>query len=112
MLLGHPIKPIVQDAAMGIVGMAISSFYDQTVGPIVQRFSNTITGRGDEPVKPGAPLTPGKIVSGFVDSVLSSLLVRSVSIFCVITEVFIPCEDKLALRIGEQRVEPHAHFEG
>ncbi|MEO6867607.1 MAG: hypothetical protein ABI200_06265 [Gaiellales bacterium] len=78
MLMGQPIRPIMQDAAMGILGTAISAFYDQTVGPLVQRAANVITGRSDEPVKPGGPLTPGRIVSGFVDSVLSSLLIRSV----------------------------------
>jgi hypothetical protein len=63
----------------GVIGMGISAIYDQTVGPLVQRAANLVTGRSDEPVKPAAPLTPGRIVNGLVDSVLSSMLVRNVA---------------------------------
>lgn len=62
----------------GLIGMGVSALYDQTVGPLVQRAANVVTGRADEPVKPAAPLTPGKVVNGLVDTVLSSMLVRNV----------------------------------
>lgn len=63
----------------GIIGTAISAVYDQTVGPLVQRAANVVTGRADEPVKPPKPITPGGLVNGLVDGMLSSMLVRSVS---------------------------------
>jgi hypothetical protein len=63
----------------GVIGMGISALYDQTVGPLVMRAANVITGRGDAEVAKAGPLTPGRIVNGLVDSILSSMLVRNVS---------------------------------
>jgi hypothetical protein len=63
----------------GLIGVGISTLYDQTVGPLVQRAANFVTGRGNEEVKAPSPLTPGRVVNGLVDSILSSMLVRSVT---------------------------------
>ncbi len=63
----------------GLIGTAVSAMYDQTVGPLVQRAANLVTGRSGEEIKPAAPLTPGRVVNGLVDSVLSSMLIRNVS---------------------------------
>ena len=63
----------------GLISTAIGAFYDQTVGPLVQRAANLVTGRSGEEVKAPAPLTPGKVVNGLVDGVVGSMLVRSVS---------------------------------
>jgi hypothetical protein len=63
----------------GLIGMGVSALYDQTVGPLVQRAANLVTGRGAEEIKAPSPLTPGRVVNGLVDSVLSSMLIRNVS---------------------------------
>ena len=63
----------------GIIDYGIKALYDQTVGPLVQRAANLVTGRSGEEVAKPAPLTPGKVVNGLVDSILSSMLVREVS---------------------------------
>lgn len=77
-VLGKPVSAILRGAGDRAISTAISALYDQTVGPMVQRAINTVTGRGDEEVKPPTALTPGKMASVFVDSVLSSLFVREV----------------------------------
>lgn len=81
-----PKKVLLTDTAQiksaltnGIIGMGISALYDQVVGPLVQRAANFLTGRSGEEVKAPAAITPGRVVNGLVDSVLSSMLVRSVS---------------------------------
>lgn len=63
----------------GLIGTAVSAVYDQVVGPLVQRAANLVTGRSSEEVAAPKPLTPGRVVNGLVDSVLSSMLVRNVS---------------------------------
>jgi len=78
MFLGKEIAPILQDAGMGVLRTAIGAFYDQTVGPLVQRAANMVTGHGKDEIKAAPALTIGKIANGFVDSVLGSFLVRSV----------------------------------
>ncbi|MCW2922019.1 MAG: hypothetical protein JWL76_1893, partial [Thermoleophilia bacterium] len=81
-----PKKILLTDSAQikgaitsGLIGMGVSAIYDQTVGPLVQRAANLVTGRSGEEIKPPAPLTPGRVVNGLVDSVLSSMLVRNVA---------------------------------
>lgn len=80
-----PTKVLLTDTAKikgaitnGLISTAIGAFYDQAVGPIVQRAANFVTGRAGEEVKAPSPLTPGKVVNGLVDSVVGSMLVRSV----------------------------------
>ncbi|MCW2927544.1 MAG: hypothetical protein JWM86_1512 [Thermoleophilia bacterium] len=70
---------IADSIKSGLVGTAVSAVYDQVVAPLVQRAVNVVTGRGAEEIKKPAPLTPGRVVNGLVDGVLSSMLVRSVS---------------------------------
>jgi hypothetical protein len=76
--LGKDLRDIAHSTALFGVSVLLSKVYDQTVGPIVQRTINKVTGHGDDPIAKPSPITPGGIASTLGSVFLSGLLMRPV----------------------------------
>ena len=77
---GQDVRKVAADSVRDTaVRMVVGGAYDQVVGPVVQKAINVVMGRGDEPIRKPAPITPGAFANAVGSAFLGTLLMKPVA---------------------------------